>query len=419
MKSCFVSFPLTQVLRSLAHRNYRLYWASQLVSLFGSWMQIVALNWLAYRLTQSPLSLGLLNFVALLPAGLFMLAGGAISDRLPGRRLLLILESTLALQALVLSVLTWMGAVTIWHLFIVMFIVGAANSIEMPARAVLVMDVVGEADYPNAVGLNSAMINLARAAGPVVAGWAIGTLGEAVCFAVNAFSYLAVIAALGFMRLSIAERPSSPLRLGNDTLSGIKYALNSPAIRKLLLLVAIPSLFAQPYIALLPVFAHDALGVDAMGYGLLMSVVGGGAVIGALAAGAFNSRNRRLGVAAGSILFPVFLMLFAFSTWLPVSLALLLVASISHAIQGVVAYSMLQLTTAVEYRGRITSLYGLLTNGLNRIGGIPIGAAAQNWSAPAAVLGGAMLCLAAIVAVGAWMVKGKMRMYANQGVDKS
>ena len=383
----------SQTFRALAHRNYRLYWASQLVSLFGSWMQIVALNWLAYRLTHSPLALGLLNFVAVLPAGLFMLAGGAISDRLPGRRLLLVLESTLALQALILAVLTWMDVVTIWHVAIVMFVVGAANSLEVPARAVLVMDVVGESDYPNAVGLNSAMINLARAAGPAVAGWVIGTSGEAVCFALNAFSYLAVIAALGLMRLSPSACPREPLRIGSDTLTGIRYAWRNPAIRTLLVVIAIPSLLAQPAILLLPVFAQDVLHVDATGYGWLMGMVGGGAVIGALIAGGLNANKRQWGLVTGSLLFPAFLVLFALSRWLPMSLALLFGAALGQSLQLVVAYSMLLLTAQAEFRGRVASSYALLSNGLNRMGGVPLGFAAQVWGAPIAVLSGASLSL--------------------------
>jgi len=343
--------------------------------------------------------LGLLNFVTLLPSGVFMLVGGAFGDRLPGRRFLLVLESVLAFQALILAVLAWLDVVTIWHVAIVMLVVGAANSLEISARAVLVMDVVGESDYPNAVGLNSAMINLARAVGPVLAGWLIGTAGEAVCFALNAFSYLAVIAALGLMRLPPSNRPCVPLRIGGDTLAGLRYVWREPSIRTLLVLIAIPSLLAQPAIVLLPVFAQNVFTVDAMGYGWLMSAAGGGAVVGALIAGGLRADKRWWGLVIGSLLFPAFLVLFALSDWLPVSLALLFGAALGQSLQLVVANSMLLLAAQVEFRGRVAAFYALLSNGLNRMGGVPLGFATQVWGAPAAVLGSAGLCLVVMAVV--------------------
>jgi len=335
-----------------------------------------------------------------------MLTGGAISDRVESRKLRIGLECVLAVTALILAGLAWSGAITIWQVAAVTFVAAAANSLEIPARTVLVLRAVGEKDFPNAVGLNSAMLNLARLLGPAVAGAVIVVAGgersyqgEAVCFALNALSYLATIVTLFLMRLPPVELPAERQRLDSSILAGFRYAWQEPRARFLLLLIAIPSFLAQPYTALMPVFARDVLQMNAASYGLLASAIGAGAVVGALVSGTFDASQRRSGLVTASIVYPVLLVLFALSRSLPLSLAFMFLAATGQAVQSVVIFTMLQLTAADEYRGRITSLFALLQNGMARVAGVPFGAVAQAGSVTVALLIGASLCLAATIVV--------------------
>jgi MFS family permease len=380
-------------LRALRHRNFRLFWFGQLISLNGSWMQIVALNWLVYRLTASPLMLGLVNFVALLPVGFVSLLSGVISDRFPRKNLILIAQATLAIQALGLAILTWSGLVQVWHIMIFTFIVGAASTVEQPARIAFLMDIVGKDDFANAVGLNSSVDNLARTLGPVAAGLLIGSIGEASCFFVNFVTYLAIISAFLLMQPLTKEVTRTPVRWKVDFVDGLKYLWQNQSIKTLLLLIAATSFLSRPYIVLMPVFARDVLQVDSRGYGLLMGTVGVGAICGALFAGGLGQKRQRWWMLRACVAFPIFLMLFACSDWMPLSVSLLFLTSLSHFTQQVSINSTLQLVTDDEFRGRVASLFSLFTLGLMRLGGMQAGAVAQGWSAPVAVAGGAFVTL--------------------------
>lgn len=403
MKGYLSVFQHTQILRSFAYHNFRLYWAGQFISLFGSWMQIVALNWLTYQLTNSPLALGVINFVALLPVGLLALAGGAISDKFPRRNLILITETVLALSSLLLAVLTGLGITEIWHVIIITFLVGAANALGQPARFIFLMDIVGKEDFTNAVGLNVAVANLARVFSPVLAGTLIGWFGETSCFALNCVSYLAVILAFLWMRLPTRFDVQEPLRLGSEVAGGLKYIWQNVTIRSLVILIAVLSLLAQPVSMLMPALARDVLWAGSLGYGQLMSAMGGGAVCGSLVAGTIRAGHRGKWLVVSSLTFPAFLLLFAISRWLPASLVWLFLAAMSQFVFVVLINSLMQLAAGEKFQGRVASFFVLLNNGLNRLGSMPMGAVAQIWGPSVAVLSGAALSLIGVLVVIKWM----------------
>jgi predicted MFS family arabinose efflux permease len=380
-------------LSALRHRNFRLYWLAQLVSLSGSWAQIIALSWLVYRLTDSPLMLGLVDFVALLPVGFVSLVGGVISDRFPRRNLILITEIILAVQALILTSLAWTGAVQVWHIVIITFVVGAGQAIEQPARVAFVMDIVGKEEFTNAIGLNSSIANAARSLGPIVAGLLISTFGEASCFLMNTASYLAVIIVLLLMRLPTQNDPGKPMRLKGDLVDGLKYMWQNQTIKGLLLFIVGSSTFAQSYIVLMPVFARDVLQINSSGYGLLMGAIGIGSVCGALTAGNVGNGQRGKWLLIANFTLPVFLILFASTHWIWLSIAALILVSGSQFLQQVLANSSLQLAATDEFRGRVASLFALFTVGLMRVGGVQAGALAQYWNPSFAVIMGAIITL--------------------------
>ncbi len=337
--------------------------------------------------------LGLVSFVALLPVGLVSFVGGIISDRFPRRKLILITQTLLAAQALLIAIVTWAGRVQIWHIIAVMFIVGAADALEQPARFAFMMEIVGKEDFTNAVGLNSFMVNIARSIGPVVAGVLIGRVGEAGCFFVNFVTYLAIISAFLLMRLPPRRTPLKPMHLKNDLLEGLKYIWQNQTIKGILLLIFASILLSQPYMVLMPVFARDVLLSGSRGYGLLMSAIGLGAICGALFAASVEEGARGKWLIRASIAFSVLLFFFAFSQWMSLSFGLLLLVGASQLTQQVLSNSSIQLASTDEFHGRVASFFALFNNGLTRLGGIQSGAVAQYVSPRVAIAGGALISL--------------------------
>jgi MFS family permease len=394
-------------LRALRHRDFRFFGLGRLVSLSGLWMQTIALSWLAYQLTDSPLMLGLINFVALLPAGLVSLVGGVVSDWFPRRTLILVTQIVLAFQALTLAVIAWIGLIQVWHIVVAVFVVGVSDAIEQPARFVFLMEIVGEEDFTSAVGLNSVVASVARSIGPIVAGALISWIGAAGSFLANFVIYLLVIGIFLLMRLpaggdagrSLCSGAGRSLHLGRDLLAGLVYIWRNRTIRVILLLVAVPTFLAQPYVALLPVFARDVLRTDASGYGVLMGAAGLGAACGALIAAGIELKCSKRWLLGASLAFPAFLALFACSCRIAPSIGLLCLVGASQLVQQVLTSSLLQFAAANEFRGRVASFFSLFNNGLTRLGGIQAGAIAQYWGAPAAVLSGTLSSLLWVLAV--------------------
>ena len=362
-----------RTLRSLQHRNFRLYWSGQVISQIGTWMQVVAQGWVVYNLTDSPLMLGLVNFAALLPVLPVSLLAGVLSDRFPRRKLILIAESVLMAEAFVMAGLIWLGIIQVWHVMLLSFIYGTASAIEQPARLAFILDVVGKEDLTNAVALNASGNNTGRILGPALAGLIIAAYGEAACFLINGISFLAVILALVAIRIVEATKPKVPLQVLGSLKNGFQYMLNNKTILNLLVIVSIASFLTIPYITLMPVFARDNLQLGADALGFLMTAVGVGAILGALLVANLHAGRRGFWLLAVNIIGPLFLVLFAMSSTYWVSLLLVTLVGASNSIRFTLANSLLQLNTSDEYHGRVMSIFNLLFAGMSRVGAVLIG----------------------------------------------
>lgn len=263
------------------HRNYRLYFVGQMVSLVGFWMQAIAQAWLVYRLTDSPLLLGLVGFAGQGPMLLFTPFAGVLADRLPRQRILFFTQAAMMACATVFAILAVTDVIEVWHIVLIAFLSGVANAFDVPTRQSFTVELVGRADLPRAIALNSIMFNSARLVGPAIAGVLVAAIGEGWCVALNALSYVAVIVSLAMVKVEPqpAREPSHPL---SDLTAGFAYVTSHQRIRSMLMLLAFSSLFGTSYLTLMPVFARDVLhgSSDLLGY--MMSAVGAGALVGAV-----------------------------------------------------------------------------------------------------------------------------------------
>ena len=368
--------------RALRHRNFRIFWTGQLVSVVGTWMQSVAQGWLMHRLTSSPLMLGLLGFCQFVPVTLLTLNAGVLVDRMDKRRLILITQTCALAQAVTLAVVVTTGAVQPWMVLALALVFGVINAFDLPARQSFLIEMVGKEDLSNAIALNSAAFNGARVIGPAVAGALMATVGEAGCFWVNAFSYVGVLG--GLLLMSPVGR--SGLRDGSASLrDGVRYAWSVQPVRNLLLLLAVAAGLGFQYMVLLPVYARDILGTDAQAYGLMVAAFGLGSLLSAVWMTRHLSRwdlrrNLLLGLAAGGI----GMGLFAWSRSLPLTLAMGFVAGFGLILYVASTNTLIQLTIEDRYRGRIMSLYTLMFVGTAPIGALLAGGIAQRVGAPVA-----------------------------------
>ena len=383
---------VTHLFSALHNPAFRRYWISQLFSQSGAWMQTTAQSWLVYRLTGSALALGATWFLPLLPVIPLTLLGGALADRMPRRRLVILTQSGLLLQALLLTLLTASGAIRVWHIIGLEFVLGALGSLDVPARQSLLMELVGPDDLANGVGLNAAAFNAARVIGPALAGILIAQVGEAACFAVNAVSFSVVILTLMRLRLPFPAVPSRRGSLRGSVASGADYLRRQPTLLRLIGILSLCGLVFAPYV-IVPVFAREVLHVDATGLGWLMAAVGAGAVGGGLAAaGSRVSQHLRLLVVA-SLVFGLTQIAFALSTSLVLAAALLALGGGAFVMSQALTNAAVQMQTPGELRGRVLAFYALLTIGAGRLGGLLIGAGSSAWGAPLALSLGAALCL--------------------------
>jgi MFS family permease len=386
------------LLRVFRHRNYRLFFAGQLISLMGTWMQSVAQGWLVYSMTHSPLLLGLTSFCGQIPVFFIAPFGGTISDRVDRRRLLIVTQGLSMLQAAVLATLTLTHFVQVWHIVALAFSMGLINAFDVPTRQAFTIEMVGRDDLRNAIALNSVMFNLARVIGPSAAGLLVAFAGEGVCFALNALSYAAVLAGLVLMQVPPRVRPipGHPLR---EMQAGFAYAWSMKPIRVALLLVAVSSCFGASYLALMPAFARDVLHEGSQGLGFLMASVGVGALGGAYMLSRVHDRHLMLTpvLAAGG--FGVSLILFSHSHWLPLSMALLLPTAFCLMLLGGSTNTILQTVSDDHMRGRVVALYAVAFMGMMPWGSLLLGWLATHIGVGEAVsIGGVVVIASALAA---------------------
>ena len=392
------------MLRALQHRNYRLFFIGQLISFTGTWMQSVALGWLVLRLTDSPALLGLVAAASSLPVLLLSLPAGTVVDRVSKWRLLIATQLVAMLLAVILAVLTLTGTVQVWHVLVLAALLGVVNAFDAPARQAFTVEMVGREDLLNAIALNASIFNAARTVGPAVAGVVVALIGEGPAFALNAISFLFVLAGLLMMRLPAHTRPAGSWRAG-QLREGLAYIAGEPRVRALLVQAGAISLFCFVYLPLLPIFARDIFGMGADGLGLLAGASGFGALVAALMLAVLGDRipRGRL-LTATALVYPALMIGFTAMRSLPLAMLFLALAGWAGVTTMALTNTLIQSIVPDALRGRVMSVFTLLLMGLSPMGGLAAGTLAQ--------LVGSVPAVVAASAVVGWLIVGVITLRA-------
>ncbi|MEO8562063.1 MAG: MFS transporter [bacterium] len=389
--------PRSRLTRALASRNYRLFFSGQTVSLVGTWITRIATSWLVYRLTGSALLLGLVGFCGQIPTLLFAPFAGVLVDRWDRHRILLITQALSLVQSAALAVLTLMGVITVAHVLALQVVQGIINAFDTPARQAFVVEMVeNRADLPNAIALNSSMVNTSRIVGPSIGGIIIAAVGEGWCFALDAVSYLAVIASLVAMKLEPHVRAQKTTRMREELATGFRYVTRFVPVRSALLLLSLVSIMGMPYTVLMPAISATVLHGGPHTLGFLMTASGVGAL-----GGAFYLATRRSVLGLGramsvsAMTFGVGLAAFSFSRTLWVSLLVLPIVGAGMMVTMAAANTIIQTVVEEDLRGRVMAFYTMAFLGTAPIGSLIAGVAADRIGAQRTILLGGLSCIAA------------------------
>jgi MFS family permease len=388
---------------ALRHRNFRLFFVGQFISLVGTWMQRIAQAWLVLLITNSPFLLGIVGALQWLPVLLFSLLGGVTADRVSKRGLLVVTQTLQMLQAFVLAALVLSGAVRFWHVAALAAALGLTSAFDIPARQAFIFEMVEGADMMNAVALNSTIFNGARLFGPAVAGLAISTIGMGWAFLANGVSFIPVIVAFLLMRVRPAGTIDVRAGLVTHLREGIEYLGRTPVALQIITLVAAQSVFTMNFTVLVPVFARDVLHQHAAGFGLLMSAQGAGALVGALVVASLSYLGPHPAfLFGGAGLLALADLILAGIRHFAAAAATLGVAGASLVLFQATANTMLQVSSPSHLRGRVMSIYAIVMGGMTPAGALVSGTLAQLWGAPGALAVGGTVGLVASAAVIRW-----------------
>lgn len=386
---------LKLIFRALQHRNYRLFFSGQSISLIGTWMTRIATSWLVYRLTNSAFLLGVVGFSGQIPTFLLASFAGVLTDRWNRHHILVVTQILAMIQSFALATLTLTGIITVWHIILLSIFQGLINAFDVPARQSLVVEMVEKReDLGNAIALNSSMFNGARLLGPSIAGILISAVGEGMCFLLDGISYLAVIASLLVMKITPrkTETPNSNVLQGLK--EGFSYAFPFAPIRSILLLIGLVSLVGMPYTVLMPVFAKEILRGGPHTLGFLMGASGIGALVGAIY---LASRRSVLGleknIALAASIFGIGLIAFSLSRVLWLSLALMLLTGFGLMMQMASSNTVLQTIVDDDKRGRVMSFYAMAFMGTAPFGSLLAGGLASRMGAPNTLIIGGVCCM--------------------------
>jgi MFS family permease len=392
--------PIRALGRALRHRNYRLFFAGQSISLVGTWLTRVATSWLVYRLTGSAWVLGVVGFAGQIPTFLLAPLAGVWVDRMNRHRALVATQVAAMVQSALLAALTLTHTITVPLVLVLQAFQGVINAIDMPARQSFVVEMIEDRrDLPNAIALNSSMVNAARLLGPSIAGVLIASVGEGYCFALDALSYLAVIASLLLMKVTSRPRVATSRRVLADLGQGFRYAAQSLPIRAILLLLALVSLMGMPYMVLMPAVASRVLHGGPHTLGFLMASSGLGALAGTIYLASRQSvlgLGRLIGLSAA--LFGAGLVVFSLSRTLWLSLALMFPTGMAMMVQMAASNTILQTIVEDDKRGRVMSFYAMAFFGTAPFGSLFSGALADRYGAPFTILVGGAACLLGAIA---------------------
>jgi MFS family permease len=408
---------LPPTFRALRHRNYRLWFVGQGLSLIGTWMQTMAQQVLIYRLTGSAAALGVISALGLIPLIPLSLWGGSIADRAPKRTILLVCQSAMMLQAFAMAALAWSNTVQVWQVYLLALLLAAVQAVDMPVRQAFTVEMVdGKEDLTNAIALNSAIFNGARALGPALAGTLVAVLGEGPAFLLNGLSFVAVIVSLLLMRNLPGRRDTRRGGLGGHLAEGFRYIRGQQTILVLISLVAVSAFLSMPYSTLMPVYASRVLASsaqpviqsicegpsallrcqapEALPLGIMLTSVGLGAMVGALMVASLpDSARRGRWLTAGNLTFPFLLIVFALSRSFMLSVCVLFGVGISFVFQNALANTLLQLIVPDAMRGRVMSIYTLVFQSMMRMGGLQAGLTADALGASVSVFIGGVISL--------------------------
>ena len=381
--------------RALRHRNYRLFFWGQLVSLIGTWMQQTAMSWFVYQITNSKLLLGVVAAMGSAPMMLSSVWGGSLADRYPKRSILVATQTAQMICAFLLAAGVWAGFATPSFIIVIAALNGLAMGFDMPARQAFTVEMTSREDLLNAISLNSSIVNGARIIGPSVAGLLIGAFGVPMCFFLNGVTFIAVIAGLLMMRLPPFERPAHAVSAGEHAWNGIVYSIKHQRVRTILLLFLAVGVFGWSYTVLMPAFARDVLNRGANGYGILMSASGTGAFIGALVVATYGHLFTPRRLALGGVwLFSIALFALSLSRSFYFAMAFLFVAGFGMLLFFSTSNTVLQTIVPDEMRGRVMGVWSLVFGAMIPLGSLEAGAVAHWLGTPFALGLGAIICAA-------------------------
>ena len=392
---------------SLRVYNYRIYWCGQLISMLGTWMQRLAQAWLVLKLTNSPLALGTVTTLQFLPLTLLSLYGGVIADRFPKRKLVMTTQSIATVQAIVLALLTTLGVIHLWEIYVLAAVLGTTNAFDMPARQAFPIELVGREEVANAVALNATLLNASRIIGPSLAGIAISTIGVAGCFWLNAVSFVAVLGALAAMRpAEFLESPQRQRGSARELLTrGVTYSVRTPAVLVLLVMLLFIGTFGFNFQVLLALLARLTLHASSLGYGLLYTGFGLGSLVAALFFAYSRAQSLRT-VYIGAITFIASLALLGLSHQYLLTLGILTLVGAVSVIYTSSTQTRLQIIVPDQLRGRAMGVYTLLFNGTTPIGALFMGGVSEHWSVEVALEAAALLSVVGVV--GAWLYQRRL-----------
>jgi len=376
-------------------RNYRLYFSGQSISLIGTWMQKTAVSWVVYSETHSKFMLGLTLFASMFPSFVFSFLGGVASDRYNRYKLLLITQFASMGQAILMTLLIFFRHYSVWEIIALSALLGLINAFDVPARQSLVYEMVDDkADLPNALALNSSMVNLSRLIGPGIAGIALEKFGEDICFGLNAVSFIAVIGSLLLMKLpKYLEKPRTKNVFG-ELKEGFQYIRQTPSIAFVLIMLALISLLVLPFSTLIPVYAKDIFKGTASTFGVIDSVIGLGAFCGAIFLASLKpGRNLRKILATNTLVFGAGLVLFSHTTYYPIALVFATISGFGMMSQITISNTLIQTTVDPAMRGRVISFYAMAFFGMQPLGGLLIGSLSQWIGTPDTVMAQGIITL--------------------------
>jgi MFS family permease len=392
------------------NRNYRLFFAGQSISQIGTWMQRTGVSWMVYTITHSPLMLGITVFASQFPSFLFSLIGGIASDRYNRYKVLLFTQVASMIQAVLLALLIFAHQYIVWEILALSVILGIINAFDVPARQPIVHEMVtNKEDLPNALALNSSMVNIARLVGPALSGIVLVKFGAGVCFGINALSFVAVITSLLLMRLPPYVPSTVKKKVALELAEGFVYLKRTPSISVIMLMLALTGLLVLPYNTLLPVFAKVIFKGDAATYGYINSFIGLGAVCGSVFLASLKpGTDLKIVLLGNTVIFGLFLVLFSHTSYFPLAMLLATFTGFGMMSQTTIIMTIIQVHSDKKMRGRVMSYVAMAYFGMLPLGSLLIGAVSQWVGAPNTLLFQGIIALVIAAIFSKYLRKDKM-----------